>query len=247
MTTSIKSILKSVGSNIFNIEPVQSVFPTNAEGTVKDYFIIGIGLDRKSNMILENSLKSLGINTFSLEKNTQSKSKIRAMVHAGMIKYSQNDETPLIPKKDFYWDQIFETRKKKFNGFIGISAMNFCIDLLNYYQETHECRVIFMNESTQHWHRPVFDNLYNLENIGLAKDELDYLLYPQIEMIRQLTSNYNKDIEATKKRSQNAFQGFLSDLKNQIPSQLILEYKTTDGLAPLSQFLGIKKKSVFGW
>jgi len=246
MTTSIKSILKNVGSNIFDIEPIKNTSHID-ESVTKDFFIIGIGLDRKCNLLLDSSLKRLGIDTFSLEKNIRNKSKIKAMSHAAKIKYSQMDKTTLMPKKDFYWEQIFETKKKKFNGFIGMSAMNFCVDLINYYQKTHECRVIFMNENTQHWHRPVFDNLYNLENLGLAKDELDYLLYPQIELIRQLTSNYNSDIDATKKRSQNAFEASLMDLKKQIPSHLILNYKPAYGIAPLSQFLGIKRKRVFGW
>lgn len=247
MTTAFKSILKNVGFNIFNIESNSSPTGTVAD-TSNNYFIIGIGLNRNSNFLLQNHLNGLGINSFMVSKNFQNKSKIKAIAHAGKIKFSKKETHLMMPRKDFYWDQIFETRKNKFNGFIGLPAMNFCIDLLNYYKSTHECRVIFLNENVEHWHRPLFENLYNLENLGLAKDELDYLLYPQIELVRQMTSNYNKDIEATKKRSKNAFEKALTNLKNQIPKEMIFEYNLSDGIAPLRQFLGIKQqKNVFGW
>ncbi len=247
MTTAFKSILRNVGFDIFNIEPTPSTAATASE-TSKDFFIIGIGLNRTSNYLLQNHLNGLGIKSFMVSKNFHNKSKIKAMAHAGKIKFSENETHLMMPRKDFYWDQIFETRKKKFNGFIGLPAMNFCTDLLDYYKKTHECRVIFLNENVSHWHRPVFENLYSLENLGFAKDDLDYLLYPQIELVRQMTANYKSDIEAAKKQSQNAFENAIANLKNQIPSELIFEYNLSDGIAPLSQFLGIKeKKNVFGW
>ena len=247
MTTAFRSILKIVGLNVLDIAPEVNN-KDRSEDASKDLFVIGIGLEQKSNLILETHLKALGISSFSLAKNAHDKSKVKALAHAAKIKYSPDEASLLMPQKDFYWDQIFETRQKMYNAILGLSAINFCTDLIQYYSQTHECRVIFINENTQHWHRLVFNNLYNLENIGFAKDELDYLLYPQIEIVRQMTSNYHSDIKGAKKESQNAFDASLRNLKNQIPSEMIFEYNLSDGIKPLSQFLGIKpQRKVFGW
>ena len=245
MATALQSILKYLGLRNFMTSPNHTL-SNHKESIDSSLFVITIGINHNAILELESCLSKLGVRSFSLQMHCKEHSKLKALSHAAKIKY-QEDDTPKLPRNNFYWDQIFETKRNAFNGFSGLAAMNFATEVVDFYSNTHNCKIIYLKESTKHWHRPVFENIFQLEKKGINQEQLNHLFSPQFELIKDLTSQFNAKGESAKGNSQNIYDDHLQKVRTDLNKYPSIEFSGKEDFSMLSDFLAQKsQKKLFG-
>lgn len=245
MTTALQSLLKYLSSR-GSKNPSNHTLSNQKEFIDTSLFVVTIGTSNNAFIELESCLSKLGVRSFSLQKNYQNHSKLKALSHAAKIKY-QEDSTPKLPRKNFYWEQIFETKRNAFNGLSGLSSMNFASEVLDFYSNTHNCKIIYLKETTEHWHRPVFENIFQLEQKGINQEQLNHLFSPQLKLIKGLTSQYHVKDDSAQENSQRIYDEHFQKVKTDLLNYPSFEFSGKEDFAMLSDFLSQKsQKKVFG-
>ncbi len=246
MTAAFQSILKYLGSRGFK---TTSNHPNSDHKAFIDpsLFVITIGSNNSETFLeLEDCLSKLGVRSFSLHKSYKNHSKLKAISHAAKIKY-QEDSIPKLPRKNFYWEQIFETKRNVFNGFSGLASMNFAPEVLDFYSNTHNCKIIYLKECSENWHRPIFEKIFQLEQKGMNQEQLNHLFAPQLGLIKNLTSQYHVKGDSARENSQRIYDEHLQNIRADLVNYSSFEFSGKEDFAILSAFLAQKsQKKVFG-